>query len=72
MIALESTPKIWDFAAGWLIVKEAGGAIQAFGVEQPFPAQPGIDYAKKPYPILAARSAALLAEFESGITPLTV
>ena len=71
-IALESTPKIWDFAAGWLIIMEAGGAIQSFGVDQPFPAQPGIDYAKKPYPILAARSAALLAEFESGITPLTV
>ncbi|HDD55985.1 MAG TPA: inositol monophosphatase [Chloroflexi bacterium] len=71
-VALESTPKIWDFAAGWLIVREAGGAIQSLGDEQPFPAQPGMDYAKKSYPILAARSAALLTEFESGITPLLV
>lgn len=70
-IALESTTKIWDFAASWLIVEEAGGAIQTLAVEKPFPAQPGIDYAKKPYPILAARSTTLLAEFASGITPIT-
>lgn len=66
-LALESTPRIWDFAAAWLIIEEAGGAIRALGEEQPFPAQPGIDYGKKPYSILAARSTAILAEAEDGI-----
>ncbi len=66
-LALESTPRIWDFAAGWLIIKEAGGEIQALEGEQPFPAHPGIDYSNKPFPILAARSAAILAEAKRGI-----
>ncbi|MCJ7734549.1 MAG: hypothetical protein MUP11_08365 [Anaerolineales bacterium] len=54
VLALESTPKIWDFAASWLIIKEAGGVIQALGNHQPFPAEPGMDYLKHPYTILAA------------------
>ena len=66
-LALESTPRIWDFAAAWLIIEEAGGAIRALGEEQPFPTQAGIDYGKKPYSILAARSTAILAEAEDGI-----
>ena len=69
-LALESTPKIWDFAASWLIIEEAGAAIRSFGVEQPFPAQPGLDYGKKSYPILAARSDALLTEAAEGIKPI--
>jgi myo-inositol-1(or 4)-monophosphatase len=67
ILALESTPRIWDFAAGWLIIEESGAAIQSLGKEQPFPAQPGINYAKKPYSILAARSAEILVEAERGI-----
>ncbi|MCJ7734937.1 MAG: hypothetical protein MUP11_10355, partial [Anaerolineales bacterium] len=43
-----------DFAASWLIIKEAGGVIQALGNHQPFPAEPGMDYLKHPYTILAA------------------
>ena len=69
-LALESTPKIWDYAAGWLIIKEAGGAVRSLGDEQPFPAQPGVDYADKPYPIIAARSTADLTRAEAGITAL--
>ena len=61
-LALESTPKIWDYAAGWLIIEEAGAAISSLAGEEPFPAQAGLDYGKKSYPILAARSAALLTE----------
>lgn len=68
-LALESTPRIWDFAASWLIVEESGGAIKSLGKEQPFPARPGVDYGGKPFPILAARSAQILEEQEAGITP---
>ena len=70
ILALESTPRIWDFAAGWLIIEEAGAAVRSLGIEQPFPAQPGLDYGKKSYPVLAARSDALLTEAIEGITPL--
>jgi myo-inositol-1(or 4)-monophosphatase len=66
-LVLESTPRIWDIAAGWLIIEEAGAVIQTLGSEPPFPAQPGVDYAKKPYPILAARSPAILAEARRSI-----
>lgn len=69
-LALESTPKIWDYAAGWLIIEEAGGAVRALGDEQPFPAKPGVDYAVKPYPIIAARSAADLSQAEASITAI--
>ena len=70
-LALESTPRIWDFAAAWLIIEEAGAVIRSLGMEQPFPAQPGINYTQKPYPILAARSAGILAEAERSIKPIT-
>ena len=69
-LALESTPKIWDYAAGWLIIEEAGGVVKAMGNEQPFPAVPGLDYAKKPFPILAARSAEELYRAEAEIIPV--
>jgi myo-inositol-1(or 4)-monophosphatase len=69
VLALESTPRIWDFAAGWLIVEEAGGAIQVVEGDDPFPAQPGIDYASRPYPILAAGNSTILAEALDGIIP---
>lgn len=69
VLAVESTPKIWDFAASWLVVEEAGGAVRALGEDQPFPAQPGLDYARKPYPIIAARSSRILEEAALGITP---
>lgn len=68
-LAMESTPRIWDFAASWLIVKESGAAIKALGQDQPFPAQPEVDYARKPYPILAARSLQVLETEEAGISP---
>lgn len=71
VLALESTPRIWDFAAGWLIIEEAGGAIRTLGDEQPFPAQPGIDYAKKSFPILAACSGPILEKAAKGIRPLS-
>jgi len=68
-LALESTPRIWDFAAAWLIIEEAGGVIRTLEGDGPFPAQPGKNYSKKPFPILAARSAAILAEAVSSIKP---
>jgi myo-inositol-1(or 4)-monophosphatase len=67
-LAFESTPRIWDFAASWLVVIEAGGFIHSFGKEQPFPAHPGEDYHKRPFPIVAASSQDILTTARDGIT----
>jgi myo-inositol-1(or 4)-monophosphatase len=69
-LAFESTPRIWDFAAGWLIIEEAGASIETLASERPFPAKPGIDYARKPYPILAGHSVGILSEAKDRIKRL--
>ena len=56
VLSFESTVRIWDFAAAWLVVREAGGMITSLGDEAPFPAQTGRDYHKVPFPIAAAIS----------------
>jgi myo-inositol-1(or 4)-monophosphatase len=40
---IEATPKIWDIAAAWVIVKAAGGAWIGLNRE-PFPVAIGVDY----------------------------
>jgi myo-inositol-1(or 4)-monophosphatase len=67
LLAFESTPKLWDFAASWLIIKEAGGVIRANGDLQPFPAQSGIKYNDQAYAILAATSEAIMDKAAAGI-----
>jgi myo-inositol-1(or 4)-monophosphatase len=67
VVMLETTPRIWDFAAGWLIIQEAGGTIKAISDQQPFPAVPGKDYAKAPFSILAATSEEIYQESIANI-----
>ena len=67
VLALESTPKIWDFAAGWLIIEEAGGVIRTLGNQQPFPAEPGEDYLNRPFIILAAESEDILSDAQKTL-----
>jgi len=67
LLAFESTPKLWDFAASWLIVKEAGGLIRANGSTKPFPAQSGFDYNDHQCSILAAASEAVMDKAAAGI-----
>jgi myo-inositol-1(or 4)-monophosphatase len=67
ILGFESTPRIWDFAASWLIVKEAGGLIESLEEEQPFPAQAGKDYQRTSYPIAAAVSQAVMEKARENI-----
>lgn len=66
--AIETLPKIWDVAAAWLIVKEAGGVIAPLlaGAE-PFPMQPGRDYAEWVVPVLAAANQVIWQSFRDAI-----
>lgn len=68
VLAFESTVRIWDFAASWLIIQEAGGRIASFSESNPFPVEPGKDYHKLPFPIVAAVSDTVMEEAKQNIT----
>jgi myo-inositol-1(or 4)-monophosphatase len=61
LVGFESIPKVWDIAASWLVLAEAGGAGECLG-EPLFPLKPGADYSVLKYPMLGAVSADVLAE----------
>ncbi|HEX9090231.1 MAG TPA: inositol monophosphatase family protein [Anaerolineales bacterium] len=63
LLGFDATPKIWDLAAAWLLVEEAGGKITAFEGPNPFPIARTDDFSKVHYPTLAA---ATLEVFASG------
>jgi len=69
IVAFEATPKIWDIAAGWLLVSEAGGVIETLDFSHPFPIQPGFDYSRKNYPTLAAADRKVLERARAQILP---
>ena len=54
LLAFEATPKIWDIAAGWLLVEEAGGLMESLSGKAPIPPVGHEDYNKINFPTLAA------------------
>ena len=69
IVGFEATPKLWDIAGGWLLVKEAGGMIETLDGTQPFPLLPGRDYGKCNYPILTAATPEEIKKARSQIKP---
>ena len=69
ILGFEATAKIWDLAAPWLLVSEAGGIVEALDGSQPFPLIPGEDYATRSFPILAAANAELARRAHLQIIP---
>jgi myo-inositol-1(or 4)-monophosphatase len=59
ILAFITTPKIWDLAAGWIVVEEAGGIILNMDRADVFPLQPNVDYQQKSYPLLVAATSQL-------------
>jgi myo-inositol-1(or 4)-monophosphatase len=57
VLGFDAAPKIWDLAAAWLLVEEAGGKIGAFGGSPPFPISSQPDYLVTNFPTLAAATA---------------
>ncbi len=55
---IEATPKVWDLAAAWVVVGEAGGVIRCLSGVEPFPLEPGQDYAQRSFTVLAAATEA--------------
>jgi len=69
LLGFEATPKIWDLAAAWLVVQEAGGVIEILNGSQPFPLSAGVDYPRKNFPTLAAATPELLDKARQQIVP---
>jgi myo-inositol-1(or 4)-monophosphatase len=54
LLGFDAAPKIWDLAAAWLLVEQAGGKITALEGSSPFPISAQDDYGVTNYPTLAA------------------
>ncbi len=59
---VEATPKIWDIAGSWVIVK-AAGAVWCPLSSEPFPLEIGRDYGTQSYPTLVVSQPELLPVF---------
>jgi myo-inositol-1(or 4)-monophosphatase len=66
-VGMETRPKVWDLAAGWCLVEEAGGVIATMDGSRPFPLSSDTDYASASFPVLAAASADLAAQANEHI-----
>ncbi|MFT4569562.1 MAG: myo-inositol-1(or 4)-monophosphatase [Hyphomicrobiaceae bacterium] len=67
--ALETTPRLWDIAAAWLVVEEAGGVVAPFEGEGAFPLVTGQGYSDRPFATMAASSVDLARDMRDSITP---
>jgi myo-inositol-1(or 4)-monophosphatase len=54
LVGFEAIPKIWDLAAAWLLVEQAGGVMDAFEGSPAFPISFDEDFSQVNYPTLAA------------------
>ncbi len=67
LLGFDAAPKIWDLAAAWLLVEEAGGTIAAFEGSSPFPIATHIDFSTTSYPTLASATPGLYEVGEKKI-----
>lgn len=68
MAGSEATPKIWDLAAAWLVLHEAGGALRTLDGGAVFPLPDARrDYGRTSWSILYAASDALLEEIRGAL-----
>ncbi len=69
LFSIVSEPKIWDLAAAWLLIEEAGGAIDTLDGSAPFPLTYAEDYSRSHFPLLAAASPALWQRVLESMQP---
>ncbi len=60
----EKTPKIWDIAGAWPILRAAGGEFLSLGQDPIFPLTIGDNYGDRPFPCLTASSSQLIHLFK--------
>jgi myo-inositol-1(or 4)-monophosphatase len=69
ILSFEATAKIWDLAAAWLVVTEAGGVFETLDGSQPFPLMAATDYTQKSFPVLAAADPHIAGRAHQQILP---
>lgn len=69
ILGFEATAKIWDLAAPWLVVQEAGGVIETLDGSQPFPFVAGADYTLQSFAVLAAANPKIAERAHQQILP---
>jgi myo-inositol-1(or 4)-monophosphatase len=67
--AIHPSPKVWDVAAGLLIVEEAGGVMLDVGEDPPFPLRAGVDYARVEHRFVVAASEQTARRVLNGLRP---
>jgi myo-inositol-1(or 4)-monophosphatase len=71
LVAVESTPKVWDLAGAVLVAQEAGGVVEGLDGSPLFPLPTeALDYAAISRPVLAAANRNVLEEFRASISPV--
>jgi myo-inositol-1(or 4)-monophosphatase len=69
ILGFESTASIWDLAAPWLVVCEAGGIVETLDSSQAFPLIPETDYSSRCFPILSAANLEVARRAHEQILP---
>ncbi|HJO33210.1 MAG TPA: inositol monophosphatase family protein [Anaerolineales bacterium] len=69
LYSIVSEPKLWDLAAAWLLIEEAGGAIDTLDGSAPFPLTCAEDHSHPHFPLLAAASPELWQHVRASIMP---
>ncbi|OIP75024.1 MAG: inositol monophosphatase [Oscillatoriales cyanobacterium CG2_30_44_21] len=67
--AVEATPKIWDIAAAWVILKAVGAVWMSLEAEDIFPLEFGKDYSDRNFPTLVVSHPPLLSITEELVKP---
>ena len=72
LAGIEATPKLWDFAAAWLIIVEAGGVMTDWQQRPLFPL-PAVsqEYGALPTPVFAAANPAIMQQLLDNVTVRT-
>ncbi len=67
--ATQVSPHIWDLAAGWVLLQEAGRSVGALlpGAPDPFPLVPGWDYDDRIFPLAAGVDADVLRSVQEAV-----
>lgn len=65
--AFQATSKIWDIAAGWLVLEEAGGIAELYGGGSPFPYLPESAYANTIFPTMMSANPEVAKKLRAGI-----
>jgi myo-inositol-1(or 4)-monophosphatase len=64
-------PKVWDIAAGSLLVAEAGGAVETLHGEPLLPLRPGVDESDRSAATAAGPDATYVQRLAAGLLPAT-